>query len=219
MTRTILITGFGRFPGAAYNPTADLVHDLIRRRRPALAGMRIVGHVFETRWDAVDRDLPALLAREAPDVIVLLGVATRADRVRLELVARNRTTVLAPDAGGARRGVTSIAPGAPFVRRGRFPLARLAAALGRAGITPALSRHAGGYLCNYSYWRALEAADRPGGPRCVVFVHVPPLHRLGRGRRAPSRRCHVARERARLVAALEQLIVVAAGSRQNGFRS
>lgn len=213
MTRTILLTGFGRFPGAAYNPTADLVRDLIRTRRPALAGVRIVGHVFETRWDAVDRDLAALLARETPDVIVLLGVATRADRVRLELVARNRTTVLFPDADGTRSDVISIAPGAPFVRRGRFPTARLAAALRQAGIAPALSRNAGGYLCNYSYWRALEAADRPGGPRHVVFVHVPPLHRLGRGGRTPSHRCHVARERARLVAALQSLLVAAARSR------
>ncbi|WP_170145841.1 pyroglutamyl-peptidase I [Rhodoplanes elegans] len=212
---TLLITGFGRFPGAPSNPTAAIVRDLIRRRRPALAAHRLVGHVFETCWEAVDRDLPMLVDRERPEIVVLLGVATRADRVRLELVARNRRTILFPDAGGARSDVIRIAPGAPFFRPGRFPVARLAAALRRGGLVPALSRNAGGYLCNYAYWRALDAAQVPGGPRLVVFVHVPPLHRLRDGGRSPSptsrrpagRRLVTAHDR--LVTGLEHLLVAA----------
>lgn len=208
---TILVTGFGRFPGAPDNPTTDLVRDLMRRRRPALAGVRLVGHVFATQYEAVDRELPRLLARDKPDVVVLLGVAMRADRVRLELVARNRVSVLVPDAGGARPARTTIAPEAPFFRPGRFPTATLRAALRARGIAVALSRNAGGYLCNYAYWHALDAAGGPGGPRLVAFVHVPPLHRLGHtGPAHASRRCHVARERARLVAAIEALLVAAA---------
>ena len=34
--------------------------------------------MFATRYDAVDRELPALLAREKPDIVVMFGVATRA---------------------------------------------------------------------------------------------------------------------------------------------
>lgn len=223
MTATILVTGFGRFPGAPLNPAADLATALVRRRRPALAGVRFVGHVFATRWDEVDGTLPRLVAQEKPDAVLLLGVAGRADRVRIEQVARNRTSVLFPDAGGARRTHLGIAAGAPFVRRGRFPAAALRAALRTHGIDAASSRNAGTYLCNFAYWRALDAADRDGGPRLVVFVHVPPLHRLGLhrlglhrlglhrlGRASPrrlSRRCHVAAERARLLAALEALLV------------
>lgn len=218
---TILVTGFGRFPGAPFNPTEAIVAQLLRRRRPAFADMRLAGHVFATRYDAVDRELPALLAREKPEVVVLLGVATRSDRVRLELFARNRVSVLFPDAGGARPARQTISPGAPFFSRGRFPAATLRAALRVAGFDAALSRNAGGYLCNYAYWRALDAATRTGGPRLVVFVHVPPLHRLGRGRRssASRRMCrmsrvgHAARPRARLVAAVEQLLVAVASLR------
>ncbi|MFD2182039.1 pyroglutamyl-peptidase I [Rhodoplanes azumiensis] len=213
---TLLITGFGRFPGAASNPTAAIVRDLIRRRRPALAAHRLVGHVFETRWDAVDRDLPMLLARETPEVVVLLGVATRADRVRIEMVARNRRTILVPDAGGVRSDEIRIAPGAPFFRPGRFPVAHLAAALRQGGLAPLSSRHAGGYLCNYAYWRALEAAQMSGGPRLVVFVHVPPLHRLRDRNRSASRR-RLGRgpiaAQDRLVAALQHLLVAAVAAR------
>jgi len=36
-----------------------------------------------------------------------------------------------------------------------------------------VSRNAGAYLCNYAYWRALEAAAQADVLRVVVFVHVP----------------------------------------------
>ncbi len=77
MTATILITGFGPFPGAPYNPTEPLVGELLRRRHPALAGVRRVAHVFHVSYQAVDRELPELLAREQPDVLVMFGLAAR----------------------------------------------------------------------------------------------------------------------------------------------
>jgi pyroglutamyl-peptidase len=59
----VVIAGFGPFPGAPSNPSGRLALALARRRRPALAGIEITSHVFETAYHAVDRDLPKLLAR------------------------------------------------------------------------------------------------------------------------------------------------------------
>ena len=188
----ILVTGFGRFPGAPINPTAALLGRIKRARRPALADLRIATHVFATRYAAVDHELPALIAREKPDAIVLFGVATKAKRLRLELIARNRASVLFADAGGAKPATTMIAGGGPSWRVGRFSPQRLLAAARSAGVRPTISRNAGAYLCNYAYWRALEAAARAGGPRAVAFVHIPPLRvkalprRAERQRRAPG---------------------------------
>src|SRR5262249_28719975 len=95
--RTILITGLGRFPGAPVNPGGLVATRLVRRRRPAFAGTRRVAHVFATRYDAVDRELPALLKQEKPDVLVMFGVATRARQLRVEQRARNRIALF-PDA-------------------------------------------------------------------------------------------------------------------------
>jgi len=64
--------------------------------------------------------------------------------------------------------------------RGRAPFARLAAAARAAGLPARLSRDAGRYVCNYSYWRALETAEQPGGPAVVAFIHVPSLRRRQR---------------------------------------
>jgi pyroglutamyl-peptidase len=171
--RTILITGFGRFPGSPVNPSGLVAVRLAKSRRPALAGTRRIAHVFATRYDAVDRELPALLAREKPDIVVMFGVATRSRQVRIEERARNRIALF-PDAGRYRPAAQTIV----FHRdaqRNPLPHARLVKAARSTGIAATRSRNAGSYLCNYVYWRGLEAAGRPDGPDMVIFVHVPPV--------------------------------------------
>ncbi len=172
---TLLLLGFGQFAGTPVNPSALMVARLARRRRPALADIRRIAHVLPTRYAAVDRELPALIEREKPDAVVMFGVATKAKRLRIETLARNRMTVLFPDAGGFTPRTAAIEPGAPTRLAGRVHCPRLVAAARAAGARAAISRNAGRYLCNYAYWHALKAAAQPGGPRFVAFVHVPPV--------------------------------------------
>jgi pyroglutamyl-peptidase len=182
----ILITGFGRFPGAPVNPSGPIATHLARRNRPAFAGTRRIAHVFATRYDAIDRELPVLLAREKPDIVVMFGVATRSRRVRVEERARNRIA-LYPDAGGRRPAAGVIAPHRDALRN-PLPLARLVHAGRTAGVATARSRNAGAYLCNYVYWRALEAAALPGGPHSVIFIHVPPIGMKKVAKQRPTKR-------------------------------
>jgi pyroglutamyl-peptidase len=213
----VLVTGFGSFPGAPTNPTAALVGQLARSRRAALAGVRIAAHVFATRYQAVDADLPALLAREQPDALIMFGVATRAKHIRVELLARNRKSILFPDAGGATANGLAIAPGAPAALRGRFSLPATLAAVRVTGLRAIISRDAGRYLCNYAYWRALELALQPGGPRIVVFVHVPPVRTSPRPRRA-GRRLLARADLARAGEALLRAVAAMARSKAEPYR-
>ena len=48
----ILITGFGPFPGAPFNPTQPLVARLLRLRRPALDDVELSGHIFPVTYSA-----------------------------------------------------------------------------------------------------------------------------------------------------------------------
>src|SRR5262245_23971500 len=96
---TILITGFGPFPGAPFNPTGDLVERLAKLRRPALAEVTIIPHVFQTSYAAVDRDLPRLLAKHKPDALLMFGLAPRAKVLRIETRAHNTSGSL-PDVSG-----------------------------------------------------------------------------------------------------------------------
>ena len=171
---TVLITGFGPFPGAPFNPTGAVVAALLRRRRPALAGLRLIGHVFRTSYAAVDGELPELIARHRPQVLLMFGLAARTPYLRVETRARNRRSLLFADVAGHLPDVAAIRPGAGATVRGRAPFARLLTAARSARVPARLSCDAGRYLCNYAYRRALEL--EPALPR-VVFIHVPKVRR------------------------------------------
>jgi pyroglutamyl-peptidase len=183
----ILITGFGPFPGAPFNPTQPLLARLLRLRRPALGDVELSGHIFPVTYNAVDRQLPDLLARKRPQALLMFGLANRTPFVRIETRARNAVTTLWPDADHARIRKGSIADGTEAMMFGPHTARLLRAALG-TGIDARASRDAGSYLCNYLSWRAIEATCRDTGPRLAAFVHVPLLARDGAARRDTSHR-------------------------------
>src|SRR5881227_2737135 len=94
----ILITSFGAFPGAPFNPTQPLVGRLVRLRRPAFNDVEFSGHIFPVTYKAVDRELPQLMAKHRPHALLMFGLATRTRYLRIESRARNAVTMLWPDA-------------------------------------------------------------------------------------------------------------------------
>jgi pyroglutamyl-peptidase len=168
----ILVTGFGPFPGAPYNPTAPLVARLLRLRRPALSDVERIGHIFPVTYQAVDRELPQLLSAHRPHALLMFGLASRTPYLRVETRARNAVTMLWPDADHARVRKGSIDGNADAQTFGPHA-PRLLRAAAETGIDARLSRDAGSYLCNYLSWRAIEATCQGNGPRLAAFVHVP----------------------------------------------
>jgi pyroglutamyl-peptidase len=178
----ILITGFGPFPGAPYNPTPPLVARLLRLRRPALGDVELIGHIFHVTYATVDRELPELIARHRPHAILMFGLADRTAHVRIETRARNAVTTRFPDADRNRARKGSIAGGADARMFGPHTAKLLRAAEG-TGVDARASRDAGSYLCNYLSWRAIEATERDNGPALAAFVHVPLIARDGTAQR------------------------------------
>ncbi len=178
----ILVTGFGPFPGAPWNPTQPLVARLTRLRRPAFADVELSGHIFPVTYKAVDRELPLALEQHQPHALLMFGLASRTGYVRIETRARNAVTMLWPDASQARSRKGSIEGGASAKMFGPHTPKLLRAADG-TGIDARASRDAGSYLCNYLSWRTIEAVDTDRGPRLAAFVHIPPLARDGAPRR------------------------------------
>jgi pyroglutamyl-peptidase len=179
----ILITGFGPFPGAPFNPTQPLVNRLVRVRRPAFGDVEFSNHIFPVTYKAVDRQLPDLLTEHRPHALLMFGLASRTSYVRIETRARNAVTMLWPDAEHLRVRKGSIAGGADALMFGPHTAKLLRVALG-TGVDARPSRDAGSYLCNYLSWRAIEATDKGKGPALSAFVHIPPLARDG----APQRK-------------------------------
>ena len=182
---TILITGFGRFPGSPVNPSGLIATRLVQRRRPALAQARRIAHVFATRYDAVDRELPQFLARERPDIVVMFGVATRAKMLRVEELARNRISSF-PDAGGRRPKSRVIAPASQSLAQS--PAARAVArggALDRAQ-RDALAQCRDAISATTPIGVGLKLPRTSRGPSVVIFIHVPPIRLKAQRKHAPA---------------------------------
>ena len=181
----ILVTGFGPFPGAPFNPTGPLVARLLRLRRPALSEVELTGHIFPVTYRAVDRELPELLAGYRPQALLMFGLASRTPYLRIETRARNAVTTLWPDADHTRVRKGSISGSADAMMFGPHTTNLLRAA-DATGVDARASRNAGSYLCNYLSWRAIEAVGKDGNLRLASFVHIPLLARNGTSLRKGS---------------------------------
>jgi len=178
----VLITGFGPFPGAPYNPTMPLVKRLTQLRRPAFGDVELIGHIFHVTCGTVDRELRELIVQRRPQALLMFGLAYRTALVRIETRARNAITTLFPDADRNRARKGSIIDGADAMMFGPHT-AKLLRAADSTGIDARPSRNAGSYLCNYLSWRAIEATSKDDGPALAAFVHIPLLARGVQSRR------------------------------------
>ena len=179
----ILVTGFGPFPGAPFNPTPELVRRLTALRRPAFADVTLISHVFDVSYGAVDRDLPRLIGLHKPNALLMFGLAQRTKHLRIETRARNAVTQLWPDAAHTHVRKRAIAGDNGALTFGSHTSRLLRAAL-TTGVDARPSRDAGSYLCNYLSWRGIEATCTTNGPSLAAFIHVPLVARSGVQRRS-----------------------------------
>ena len=173
MSGHLLVTGFGPFPRVPVNPSEILARRLAAhpRLRRLLGGLpRLL--VLRTAYDAIEESLVPALAL-GPAAILMFGVATRAKRVRVEMRAINRASRLFPDVSGRMPVRLCLDADGPNQRRSPASIKALTRLRVRDR-SCTLSRDAGRYLCNASYYRALQE-ECP-----VLFLHIPPLARNGR---------------------------------------
>ena len=167
----ILITGFGRFPGAPANPAAPIAQALAKRRRPALAPTVREAMVLPTTW-ANAADFSKTLDRIAPDIVLMVGLAACRPQICVEIRGINATGS-SPDATRTRPPGRLLRRGGPASAACIANPAPLLHALRQAGVPAKLSRDAGGYVCNALTYRAYQWAAAGAERRMAVFVHIP----------------------------------------------
>jgi pyroglutamyl-peptidase len=186
LRRTILVTGFGAFPGVPRNPTACILKDLVRyRARFARFGVDLRFHLLPVRFAEIESRLAALVEMDRPDAILHLGVASRRRQISVETRAINRAGPLHPDASRARPDQV-LAYGAPQYLHASYPAARILSALRMRGHAAARSINAGDYVCNATLYHSLLN----GFAAEVGFLHAPkpkPRSRPLANRRSSSR--------------------------------
>ena len=200
---TLLVTGFGPFPGAPSNPSSALVRALggAAMRRLARLGVKIETRILPVIFADLPVALAAALRETAPDAVLHIGLAGRRTKLGVEMQARNHITTLYPDAARARSASRLVALHAPDFRRARLPVAQLVQALNAAGAGAERSRDAGAYVCNQTLYLTL-GEDIP----LVGFIHIP----RPRGRRPLSRATRPRLSVGDMRAGLEQALIVIA---------
>ncbi len=162
---SLLVTGFGAFPGMPRNPSETVVRALLRHR----AIFKRRGIALSTQVLPVLYDLAAAFApAPAPDVILHVGVAGRRRHVSIETRAHHRRSTRHPDASG--RVPKKVRSGATphYVVDAGWDARAFAASLDRAGVPAKLSRDAGAYVCNAMLYRSLDSRLAP-----ALFIHIP----------------------------------------------
>jgi pyroglutamyl-peptidase len=163
--KRLLLTGFGPFPGAPENPTAQMVQNLASC---SLGSMELVTRILPVIWNDAEARIAALIDEVKPDVILHLGLATKRSTIGVETRARNECTRLHPDADNICRASGTIDPHGPGLRHARVDTLQLVEVLCGLGLDAELSDDAGDYICNHTLYLSLGSHV----PR-VGFIHLP----------------------------------------------
>ncbi|MCF6199488.1 MAG: pyroglutamyl-peptidase I [Hyphomicrobiaceae bacterium] len=179
--QTILLTGFGPFPGAAKNPSELLARAMGERpTSPLLPSCELVGASLPTHWQKVRPALTSLLARYRPQIILHIGYASTSPGFHLETTAYNKTCNN-PDIEGVPGTCAPILMDSPALIKNTLPLETIATRLVEAGFSAKTSDDPGLYLCNMAYYLSLchalgcSKAYPVARHHSCLFVHIPAL--------------------------------------------
>ena len=167
---TLLLTGFGPFPGVPENPTSAIAKSL---HGQAIGSRLVQSEVLDVRYDTIESQLKKAIARHKPAACVLLGIAVKRHLISLEKTAYNRAETGRADESGHQpsdeKALSSTHPIDKEVHTS-LVLGPLRDTLSQKGLPTEVSKDPGRYLCNASYFHAL--LQNPSTVPCL-FVHLP----------------------------------------------
>ena len=170
MIKTVLLTGFEPFNGAAINPAWEAVR--------ALEGWQGDGFQVEVRQlpcvfgDAIE-DLTALIDELHPDVVIAVGQAGGRPDISVERVAINVDDASILDNGGQQPVDTAIAADGPAAYFSTLPIKAIVHALRERGLVAGVSQTAGTFVCNHVFYGLMHHASNQPQPIKAGFIHVP----------------------------------------------
>lgn len=167
----ILVTGFEPFGEHEHNSSRTIVEALGARNDP-----RLSCRVLPTAYRRAGTLIESWIEAEHPAAVVMLGLAAKAEALRLERFARNRDASPVADNDGESRSDVTIVKAAPDVYASTLPLERFAATVRSLGTPVEFSLSAGGFVCNHVFYRARHAIERRNLRTPCGFLHVPAAH-------------------------------------------
>ncbi len=172
ITRPVLVTGFGAFPGVPNNCSTDFARAVVHALQNATETLPAVHAVLDVDWNTISDQVRDLYAQHKPHLAVHFGVASDRSGLCLETTARN-TCADDCDAVGQRPGQAVLQPVGPATRVTGLPIEAMIRESNIDTIVVAASCDAGRYLCNAAYYTSLSLAHQGDEGRDALFIHMP----------------------------------------------
>jgi pyroglutamyl-peptidase len=170
--KTVLLTGFDPFDGAAINPSWEAVRQL--------DGWSGKGE--GTAFRVVARELPCVFGRAAealrgfvdevrPDVVIAVGQAGGRPEISIERIAINVDDARIPCNAGLQPVDLPIVADGPAAYFTTLPIKAMVAAIRERGIKAGVSQTAGTFVCNHVFYALMHHVRKQ--PVKAGFIHVP----------------------------------------------
>jgi pyroglutamyl-peptidase len=177
MMKTVLLTGFEPFDGAAINPAWEAVR--------ALSGWEGEGFRVEVRqlpcvFGGAAEALCAFVDEVRPDVAIAVGQAGGRPEISVERIAINVDDARIPDNAGGQPVDVPIVPDGPAAYFTTLPLKAMVAAMRARGLNAGVSQTAGTFVCNHVFYALMHHVR--GQAIKAGFIHVPFLPEQAAGR-------------------------------------
>jgi pyroglutamyl-peptidase len=169
---TVLLTGFGPFPGVPVNETARLVPTLAAAAHNAFNDHKIHHEILPAEWAVAPVRLAALLETHKPVLALHFGVAKDATGFRVECEGQNACR-LAPDARGEVPPFLNLLADGAMSQSATVPVDAIVQRLRSLGLPAYASADAGRYLCNAILYHSLTASTRSKHGFRAGFIHLP----------------------------------------------
>lgn len=176
----VIITGFEPFADIRSNPSETVVASLPKRHTASARGkpskeVSISTAILPVCCKDARKALKPLLKRRSRSgsPMIMLGVASGRKSISLERFALNIQDYSVADNGGHTRVGRKVSKRGPDAIATSVDVLKLSKTLKRRGFKVEVSNHAGTFLCNEVYYRALNSSRRSGRPSDILFVHLP----------------------------------------------
>lgn len=168
----VLLTGFEPFGGSDVNSSWETA---TRVEQLAPIGVALEVAQLPISFKRAGEAIREILQTKRPDVLVMLGQRGKGQSVDIERIAVNLMDSANPDNDGYCPQEQRIADDGDSAYFSNIPVKILREALMSRGIPAKVSNSAGLYVCNSTYYNALNEIYEQHLQTKVVFVHLPKL--------------------------------------------
>lgn len=168
MTKTVLLTGFEPFNGAAINPAWEAVRLLDGWSGDGFkVEVRLLPCVFGDAADA----LCGFVDEVRPDIAIAVGQAGGRPEISVERIAINVDDARIADNAGRQPVDVPIVAEGPAAYFTNLPIKAMVAAIREQGIKAGVSQTAGTFVCNHVFYALMHHVRLR--PLKAGFIHVP----------------------------------------------